>query len=52
MKVLKDSIIEPKPTEITINYEESLWNIKLPNEYKVFIKEFNGAIPQTQAFFC
>lgn len=51
MKALKDSIIEPKPTDKTINYEESLWKIKLPNDYKIFIKEFNGCIPQTQTFF-
>lgn len=51
MKILQDSIIEPKPTDKTLNYEESLWKIKLPNEYATFIKEFNGCIPQTQTVF-
>lgn len=51
MKILQDSIIEPKPTDKTLYYEESLWKIKLPNEYKTFIKEFNGCIPQTQIVF-
>lgn len=51
MKILKDSIIEPKPTDKTISYEESLWKVKLPNDYKIFIMKYNGCIPQTQTFF-
>lgn len=52
MEINEDSIIKPIPTNEIIDNEERLWNIKLPNEYVLFIQNYNGCIPNKRTFFC
>ena len=47
MKMDKSSIVEPKPTEDLIKDFEEGYRVKLPNEFKRFLLEYNGAVPIT-----
>ena len=50
MKIDKSSIVEPKPTEDLIKDFEEGYRVKLPDEFKRFLLEYNGAIPITDVF--
>lgn len=42
-----------KPDEAFIQMcEEDFWRVKLPVEYRQFLKEFNGGIPDRGQFMC
>lgn len=41
-----------KPDEAFIKREEEYWGVKLPAEYRQFLKEFNGGIPDKGQFMC
>ena len=39
------SIIYPLPTDALLQEREVAWRVKLPDDYKEFIKNENGLIP-------
>lgn len=41
-----------KPDEAFIQETEGVWGVKLPAEYRQFLKEFNGGIPDKGQFMC
>lgn len=51
MNIQDNTIILPLPTENLIKKREELWNIRLPADYKEFIKKCNGGIPKNATFF-
>ncbi|MEK3868317.1 SMI1/KNR4 family protein [Paenibacillus sp. FSL H7-0716] len=52
MEVKDETIIYPLPDDVLLNEKENKWRIKLPDEYKEFIKNFNGASPVKDSFMC
>ncbi|WPC42735.1 SMI1/KNR4 family protein [Clostridium sp. JS66] len=50
MKIKEDSIILPLPGDEVISSFEEYCGVKLPKEYKEFLKINNGAIPKTNTF--
>lgn len=50
--IKEESIIRPLPSDEILNKEERLWRIKLPEEFRAFIKLNNGGIPTKTTFQC
>lgn len=50
IKIEKDSIVYPLPTDQLIDSFEKFWRVKFPEDYKDFLKRYNGAIPETNMF--
>jgi SMI1/KNR4 family protein len=44
------SIIYPLPTDALLFEREVVWRVKLPDDYKEFIKKENGVIPSKRYF--
>lgn len=44
------SIIYPLPTDALLQEREVAWRVKLPDDYKEFIKKENGVIPSKRYF--
>ena len=44
------SIIYPLPTDALLLEREVVWRVKLPDDYKEFIKKENGVIPSKRYF--
>ena len=44
------SIIYPLPTDTLLQEREVAWRVKLPDDYKEFIKKENGVIPSKRYF--
>ena len=44
------SIIYPLPTDTLLQEREVAWRVKLPDDYKEFIKKENGGIPSKRYF--
>ena len=44
------SIIYPLPTDALLKEREVAWRVKLPDDYKEFIKKENGVIPSKRYF--
>ena len=44
------SIIYPLPTDALLLEREVVWRVKLPDDYKEFIKKENGGIPSKRYF--
>ena len=44
------SIIYPLPTDALLLEREVVWRVKLPDDYKEFIKKENGVIPSRRYF--
>ena len=44
------SIIYPLPTDALLQEREVVWRVKLPDDYKEFIKNENGLIPSKRYF--
>ena len=44
------SIIYPLPTDALLQEREVVWRVKLPDDYKEFIKKENGVIPSKRYF--
>ncbi|PAF36785.1 SMI1/KNR4 family protein [Terribacillus saccharophilus] len=47
-----ETIIHPLPDDSLLSEKESKWRIKLPNNYKDFIKKYNGGTPIKDSFKC
>ena len=45
-----ESIIYPLPTDALLQEREVAWRVKLPDDYKEFIKKENGVIPSKRYF--
>ena len=45
-----ESIIYPLPTDTLLQEREVAWRVKLPDDYKKFIKKENGVIPSKRYF--
>lgn len=45
MKIQDNTIILPKPTEKLLLEQERNWRLKLPDDYKEFVMNYNGGIP-------
>ena len=43
-------IIYPLPTDALLLEREVVWRVKLPDDYKEFIKKENGVIPSKRYF--
>lgn len=52
MNVNEESIIRPLPTLELVIEKEKKWRVNLPEEYKEFILQYNGAIPCYKSFLC
>ncbi|ETT30265.1 SMI1/KNR4 family protein [Paenibacillus sp. FSL P4-0338] len=52
MEVKDQTIIYPLPDDVLLTEKENKWRIKLPDEYKEFIKICNGASPVKASFRC
>lgn len=52
MRILEESVVLPQPTEAVIQEFEKYWELVLPQDYKEFIKRYNGAKPENAAFLC
>ena len=50
MKINKDSIVFPLPTDQLIDSFENFWKVKFPEDYRDFLKKYNGAVPETNVF--
>lgn len=50
MKIKEKSIVKPQPTLDLLSEEEDFWNVKLPNDYKKFLINYNGGIPEQNSF--
>ena len=46
----EQSIIYPLPTDALLQEREVAWRVKLPDDYKEFIKKENGVIPSKRYF--
>ena len=44
------SIIYPLPTDVLLQEREVTWKVRLPDDYKEFIKNENGLIPSKRYF--
>ena len=52
MKILNDSVVEPRPSDELMRKEEKVWRVILPKEYRDFILDNNGGIPYEKSFRC
>lgn len=52
MNIIDSTIILPTPTEELIAEKEKKWRLNLPEDYKKFIMQYNGAIPKEKTFYC
>ena len=50
MRQIDQSIIYPLPTDVQLQEREVVWKVKLPDDYKEFIKKENGVIPSKRYF--
>lgn len=46
----EQAIISPMPTDTLLHEKEVAWRVKLPDDYKEFIKKENGVIPSKRYF--
>lgn len=46
----EQAIIYPLPTDALLQKREVVWRVKLPDDYKEFIKKENGIIPSKRYF--
>ena len=46
----EQAIISPMPTDALLYEREAAWRVKLPDDYKEFIKKENGLIPTKRYF--
>ena len=44
------SIVLDRPSEAEIQRKEEMWRLKLPPDYRQFLKEYNGGIPEICEF--
>lgn len=47
---VEKAIISPMPTDALLHEREVAWRVKLPDDYKEFIKKENGLIPSKRYF--
>lgn len=52
MKIQDNTVILPKPTEELLVEHEKNWRLKLPKDYKDFVMNYNGGIPEEKLFKC
>ena len=51
MKLQNETIIMPLPDDSLIEYfEDSYGPFVLPEDYKMFLKKYNGVVPETRVF--
>ncbi len=50
MTIKENTVIEPRPSEELIAEKERVWRLKLPEDYRNFIMEFNGGEPVERVF--
>ena len=50
MTLKEQAIISPMPTDALLHEREAAWRVKLPDDYKEFIKKENGLIPTKRYF--
>ena len=51
MKMLPNSIVEPRPTPAFLAEKERKWRVRLPEEFKQFMMLYNGGTPCEDTFF-
>ena len=52
MIINKESVIKPLPSEDLLLLKEERWRVKLPMDYRDFVKNFNGGVPMKKQFIC
>ncbi len=50
MNQKEQAIISPLPTDALLHEREVAWRVRLPDDYKEFIKKENGCIPSKRYF--
>lgn len=50
MEIKKGSIVYPLPSNELLEEKEKKWHLVLPEDYKKFIKDFNGSEPINDTF--
>ena len=52
MRIKKESVVLPLPSDELLANEERMWRIHLPNSYKELLKNSNGGVPIESSFTC
>lgn len=52
MTIQESSVIHPLPTLDFIQEKERKWRLVLPDDFKDFIMQYNGGIPDKTSFIC
>lgn len=52
MKIQENSVVQPIPSEELLLEKERKWRLTLPEDYRKFIVEYNGGIPEQKSFEC
>lgn len=52
MTIQDNTIIQPIPTDELLTEKEKKWRLVLPADYKNFIVNYNGGIPNEKSFEC
>lgn len=52
MTIQDNTIIQPKPNAALLAEKERKWRLILPEDYKNFIMNYNGGIPNEKSFIC
>lgn len=50
MKIREDTIVQPLPDEACIAEREEDWEVKLPEDYRNFLKKYSCGEPEEQSF--
>lgn len=52
MTIQDNTVVKPTPNDILLAEKERKWRLKLPTDYKEFIANYNGGIPNERLFEC
>ena len=52
MTIQYDTVIHPTPSDELLAEKERKWRLVLPKDYKDFIVNYNGGIPDEKSFEC
>lgn len=52
LEIQPATIVNPLPDERLLSKREESWRVKLPGDYRQFLRRYNGCIPKRQVFSC
>lgn len=50
MNIIQDTIVYPLPDDSFLNKEEGMWKVIIPEQYREFLKKYNGGVPEQKSF--